>query len=148
MRRSEICALRPEDIEGDVVHINKALVLNEHKEWVIKTTESTREIVIPTELAEKIREQGYVYNGYSNSITDYLGNTEKRLGIPHFSIHKFRHYFASQTSALEVPEADILSMGGWETDHVMKSIYQHSMIDKEKNAKREAAEKLRNALFS
>ena len=40
-------------------------------------------------------------------------------------------------SALGVPEADILKMGGWETDHVMKSVYRHSMMEK---AKREAAE--------
>ncbi len=151
MRRSEICALTQDDIEGDVVCINKALVLNENRKWVVKTTkttESTRKIIIPMELAEKIRAQGYIYRGYPNSITNYLGNIEKRLGIPHFSIHKLRHYFASQMSALGVPEADILKMGGWETDHVMKSVYRHSMMDKEEQAKREAAEKLRNALFS
>ena len=54
--------------------------------------------------------------------------------------HKLRHYFASEMSALGVPEADILKMGGWETDHVMKSVYRHSMMEK---AKREAAERLR-----
>ena len=50
MRRSEICALKPEDIDGDIVHINKAMVPNENGEYVIKstkTTSSTREIIIP-----------------------------------------------------------------------------------------------------
>ena len=150
MRRSEICALEKDDIEGDVVHISKAMVLNESREWIIKTTkttESTRSIIIPMELAEKIRIQGFVYKGHPNSISDYLLKTEKRLGIPHFSIHKLRHYFASEMSALGVPEADILKMGGWETDHVMKSVYRHSMMDKEEAAKREAAKKLQDALF-
>lgn len=32
MRRSEICALQLEDIDGDVVHINKAMVQDENKE--------------------------------------------------------------------------------------------------------------------
>lgn len=32
MRRSEICALKAEDVDGDVVHINKALVQNENGE--------------------------------------------------------------------------------------------------------------------
>ena len=48
MRRSEICALQPSDIDGDMVHINKALVLDENKNWVVKTTkttESTRDII-------------------------------------------------------------------------------------------------------
>lgn len=151
MRRSEICALTPEDIDGDIVHIRKALVLNENKEWVIKstkTTSSTRDIAIPAEIADKIQEQGYAYSGHPNTIAKCLERAEKKLGIPHFSLHKLRHYFASQMSAMGVPEADILKMGGWETDHVMKSVYRHSMMDKEEQAKREAARKLQNALFS
>lgn len=151
MRRSEICALTIEDVEGDVVHINKALVMDADRNWVIKTTkttESTRDIVIPEELSEKIREQGYVYKGAPNTINDFLIRAEHNLGIPHFSLHKLRHYFASEMSALGVPEADILRMGGWETDHVMKSVYRHSMMEREEQAKREAAEKLRNVIFS
>lgn len=151
MRRSEICALTVNDLDGDIVHINKALVLNENRKWVVKTTkttESTRTIIIPTELAEKIQAQGYVYKGHPGNITKYLEKVEDILRIPRFSLHKLRHYFASQMSALGVPEADILKMGGWETDHVMKSVYRHSMMEKEEQAKREAAEKLRNTLFS
>ncbi|MCM1543588.1 MAG: site-specific integrase [Blautia sp.] len=151
LRRSEICALTPDDIDGDVVRISKAKVLDDETRWVnkaTKTTASTREIIIPLETAEQIRIQGYVYKGHPNSITVYLAKAEDRLGIPRFSLHKLRHYFASKMSALNVPEADIMRMGGWETDHVMKSVYRHSMMEIEENAKREAAEKLRNALFS
>lgn len=151
MRRSEICALQPEDIDGDIVHISKSMVQNTQKEWIIKTTkttESTREIIIPMELAEKIRAQGYVYRGHPNSITKHLERVEDKLNIPHFPLHKLRHYFASQMSALGVPDADILKMGGWETDHVMKSVYRHSMLEKEEQAKRAAVEKFRSTLFS
>ena len=151
LRRSEICALTPEDLDGDVVTINKALVQDENKEWIVKqtkTVESTRKIIIPVEIADKIREQGYIYIGHPGQISDYLYRTQKKLGIERFSIHKLRHYFASKMSAMNIPEADIMRMGGWETDHVMKSVYRHSMIEKEENAKRDAAEKLRNALFS
>lgn len=151
MRRSEICALTLDDIEGDVVHITKALVQNDKKEWIIKTTkttESTRDIIIPQELADKIREQGYVYKGHPNHIARNLAKIEDKLELPHFSLHKLRHYFASEMSALGVPEADILRLGGWQSDHVMKSVYRHSMMDKEEKTKREAADKLKAALFS
>lgn len=151
MRRSEICALTLEDINGDIAIINKAMVQDENKNWIVKstkTTSGTREIIIPMEIADKIRDQGFVYKGYPNSITCYLGKIQNKLNIPHFSLHKLRHYFASQMSALGIPEADILKLGGWETDRVMKTIYRHSMIDKEEQAKRDAAEKLRNTLFS
>lgn len=150
MRRSEICALTLDDIDGEVIRINKALVQGEDRKWVIKTTKttsSTREIVIPTTLADKIRKQGYVYQGHPNSITCYLSKAQNALGIPHFSIHKMRHYFASQMSALGIPEADILRLGGWESDHIMKTVYRHSMIDKEKSAKKEASNMLQNILF-
>lgn len=151
MRRSEICALTPADIAGDVVTINKAKVQNENKEWVIKTTKttaSTREIIIPMDIADKIREQGHVYNGYPGKITDFLTTAQKKLDIPHFSIHKLRHYFASKMSSMNVPEADIMKFGGWETDYVMKGVYRHAMEDKNRKAQREAADKLGNVLFS
>ncbi len=151
LRRSEICALTLDDLDGDILKISKAKVLDENKNWVIKTTKttsSTREIVIPSEIAEKIKDQGYIYRGYPNRITEYLKRAEKELGIPNFTIHKLRHYFASKMSSLNVPEADILKMGGWETDHVMKSVYRHSMMDKNRDAKREASEKLRKVILN
>lgn len=150
MRRSEICALQPEDINGDVVTINKAMVQSEHMEWVIKTTKttaSTREIIIPMEVADRIREQGYVYVGYPGKIANFLSSAQTKLEIPHFPLHKLRHYFASKMSAMNVPDADIMRFGGWETDHIMKSVYRHAMEDKNREAQREAAGKLGNILF-
>ena len=50
-------------------------------------------------------------------------------------------------SALNIPEENILQMGGWETDHVMKNVYRHAMADKNNAQQREAASKLSNVLF-
>lgn len=151
LRRSEICALTLEDIAGDVVSINKAKVLGASKEWVVKTTKttaSTREVIIPLEIADKIRDQGYIFKGHPGKITDFLHRAQIKLGIPQFSLHKLRHYFASKMSAMNVPEADIMRMGGWETDYVMKGVYRHAMEDKNKMAQRDASRKLGNTLFS
>ena len=151
LRRSEICALSVDDVDGDVLNIDKAKVQDENGKWVIKstkTTASTRKIIIPISISEKIRKQGYVYRGNPCSITQFLEDSQDSLNIPRFSVHKLRHYFASKMSSMNIPEADIMKMGGWETDHVMKSVYRHSMIEKEENAKREAAEKMQNILFS
>jgi integrase len=149
MRRSEICALTVDDIEGNVVHINKALVQDSNNEWVLKitkTTKSTRDIVIPSEVADKIRSKGYVYIGHPNNISKVYGRMEKELGIPHFSPHKLRHYFASKMSAMGVPETDILALGGWETDNIMKSVYRHSMING--GGKEKISDKLSRELFN
>lgn len=150
MRRSEIIALMPEDIDGDVVRIDKALVQDDRGVWKTKstkTTAGTREIIIPEHTARRIREQGYVYKGGVSSISAYLSKTQDALGIPRFSIHKLRHYFASKLSAMQIPEADILKLGGWESDYIMKSVYRHSMMEKEEKAKRAAALQLQSALF-
>ncbi len=149
LRRSEICALSLEDIDGDMACITKAMVQDENFCWVIKTTKttaSTREVAIPEETAAQIRKQGYVYKGYPGEITKFLYSAERNLGIPNFSIHKLRHYFASKLSSINVPEADILSMGGWETDHVMKSVYRHSMNARNKDAQRKISEQLTGAI--
>lgn len=151
LRRSEICALTPEDIDGDVVHINKAVVLDENNEWVVKstkTTESTRDIVIPEEITGKIREQGYIYKGHPNSILRFLDKTQKELGIPCFSLHKLRHYFASKMSAMHIPDADIMKMGGWKTDYVMKDVYRHAMEYKNKEAQKKASDEFKKILFN
>ena len=151
LRRSEICALTLDDIDGDVLTISKAKVMTEDSRWINKTTKttaSTRKIVIPLKLAEKIREKGYIYKGHPNSITKYLIRVEQLLDIPRFPIHKLRHYFASKMSSMGVPEESVMKMGGWETDYVMKGVYRHAMEDKNKNLQREAAGRLADAIFS
>lgn len=151
LRRSEICALTLDDIDGDVISINKAIVLDQNKEWVLKstkTTESERQIVVSNTIIQKIHEQGFVYKGNPNSLTDWLTRTQKKNNIPHFSLHKFRHYFASKMSEMNIPEADILSMGGWKTDYIMKGVYRHAMNKDNLTAKRNASDKLVNAILS
>jgi integrase len=150
LRRSEICALTLEDLEGDIIKISKAKVLGENEKWVTKTTKttsSTREIIIPMKVADKIRQKGYIYKGHPNIITRYLERAEDSLGIPRFPMHKLRHYFASKMSALNVPEADIMKLGGWETDHVMKGVYRHAMKDENREKQRMASRELGNVLL-
>lgn len=142
LRRSEVCALQREDLSDDnVLTINKALVQNEKKEWVVKTTkttDSTRTIIIPEYIANLIREQGYVYDGFPGQIYKRLTDTQKKLGIPHFSLHKMRHFFASYMHKLGYTDKQIQEMGGWKTDEVMRTVYQHAMDMEEAKKKMSA----------
>ncbi len=91
LRRSEICALTTEDINGDILSITKAKVQGKNNEWIIKTTKTTaskREIIIPTDIANKIHKKGYIYKGYPHSITIYLTKAEEKLKNILFSTSK------------------------------------------------------------
>lgn len=149
LRRSEICALTLDDLKENTLTIDKAKVMGLDKKWVnktTKTTESTREVIISPILADKIRNQGFIYQGHPNSISKHLTRLQDKLGMPHFSLHKLRHYFASKMSALGIPEADILKLGGWNSDHVMKTVYRHSLQTKE--AQQRASDMFSDSLFS
>lgn len=137
LRRSEICALTPDDLNGNVLTINKALVLNENKEWVVKTTKtesSTRKIVIPDEVVKLLNERGF-YEGNPENLYFNLKRAQKRLGIQQFSLHKLRHFFASYMHDLGYSDKQIQEFGGWKTDAIMKTVYQHAMeMDKVKSS--------------
>lgn len=130
LRRGEICALTPKDIEGNTITINKVLVKS-GKQWIIKNTpkteESARTIVVPERIIELIKEQGFVYNGHPGQIRKRLIDIEKKLGIQHFTLHKMRHFFASYMHQLGYTDKQIQAFGGWKTDGVMKTVYQHEM---------------------
>lgn len=135
LRRSEICAAGLPDLDGDVLRIDKALVPNDAGEYVVKTTkttDSTRDIPLPHQLAEDIRAQGYIYRGNPNSITKALYRMQDDLGIRRFSVHKLRHFFASFMHG-KFTDAQIQAMGGWKTDTVLRRIYTHALdMDKAK----------------
>lgn len=147
LRRSEICALTIDDLnpETGLLTIDKALVQNEHEEFVVKTTkttDSTRTIILPKNLVDLIVKQGYVYKGHPESISRYLRVTLAELGIHDFSLHKLRHFFASYLHNLGYTDKQIQKLGGWKSD-VMKNVYQHAMdVDETKKEMAKAIQKL------
>jgi len=137
LRRSEICALTPDDLEGNKLSINKALVLNENNEWTLKhttkTEESKRTIIVPDYVAELIKESG-ACPCTPHSLYWKLQRVQMKLGIPRFPFHKLRHFFASYMHNLGYTDKQIQAFGGWKTDNIMKTVYQHAMsMDEVKN---------------
>lgn len=136
LRRGEICALTLSDLDGNELHINKTMVYN--KKWIVKETpkteESNRTIIIPDALAEEIRDRGYIFNLSPQKLNDHLHKVTDELGIPRFRFHDLRSYFASYASTLNIPEADIMKMGGWKSDFVFKRIYRESLDESYKES--------------
>lgn len=144
MRRSEICALTDEDLNDNMLSINKAKVKSDDG-WVVKnvtkTTEGKRTIYLPDALVKEIKAKG-MYHGAPDTLVHYLHSTQDKLGIPHFRFHDLRGFYASYAHSKGVPEQVILETGGWRSSFVMKNVYRRAM-EKDKQAyQKSIAEKL------
>ena len=133
LRRSEICALRyPEDFEGKVIHVRHAIVYGEKNvvsEKATKTDGSDRLVPLSDDCYQKIVKQGYVTHKTLAAITQAFTRLLKRNGIPKYRFHDLRHFFASYMHENGFSDAQIMKMGGWKTDAVMKNIYRYALPD-------------------
>ena len=153
LRRSEILALNyPSDfdVKNNLIHINKSMVLNDDGEYIIqnfnKTTESTRDVPVSKDLIKRIGNQGYVYNGYPDKILEYLHTKQKQLGLPKFKFHALRHYFATELDQAGFSSKDIQKLGGWSSDNILKTVYQHNRIEKDRKLQKKAADTILSKL--
>ena len=131
LRRGEICALTIQDLDGDYIHINKDMVLDDFGQWIIKepkTPSSNRTVLLPHHVAERIRKRGHITNLRPNVITKRFISKQKQLGIETpYTFHSLRHFFASYLHAQNIPDAYVLRAGGWSTPHVMQKVYRHAL---------------------
>lgn len=137
LRRSEICALLPEDITGNIIRVCKAVVLNDKNQYVVKdTTKSeagTRLVTMPEEVIAKLvpaEGASRIVDYFPRSITKRFSTAVRQAGLVHFRFHDLRHYQASILHAMGVPDQYIMARGGWKTDATLKNVYRHQMDDK------------------
>ena len=127
LRRSEICALMADDVNGNVISVNKAMVDKGKSEWIIKTTKnvsSTRFVEMPEFVIKKLPTSGRLVNIYPDQITGRFGRAFSKLKIQSFRFHDLRHYAASIMHAIGVPDQYIMQRGGWSSDRTLKAIYR------------------------
>lgn len=144
LRRSEICALELSDFdfEKNSVFIHRVKLYDKDKKWIIfdrtKTPSSTRTVFLPPYVCQAVKAKGYIYQGEPSSISHYINVIQKREGMPTFSLHKLRHYYASMAHAQGVPEAFIMQQGGWSSPNVMKDVYRHAQASREQEMMQKA----------
>jgi integrase len=134
MRRSEIFALTWDDIdlENNLIHINKAMVLNEHKQYIIKsqtkTTTSKRKLSMPdiviNELVKLDKTKSLIQIKIDQFHYKYRSLC-KKINVPK-SFHALRHYNASIMLQLNVPNKYAMERMGHSTDDMLKKVYQHT----------------------
>lgn len=142
LRRSEVAAITKDDINGNMLTINKALVQDDDNVWVVKATKtekSERTIYIPDSLAKELKECDEICPIHPNDILVGLHSYQDKLNIPHFRFHDFRHFYASYCHHNGMSEADIMKSGGWSSNYTLLKVYRHEM-DIENEQKRIASQ--------
>ena len=134
LRRGEICAVTSDDLEDNVLYITRAVVVDydgfEHLKDMPKNEQSIRAVQLPQSLADEIREQGRAWNGTLKSLSDAWPHLCHRAGVEPFRLHDCRHFFVSYChDVLHLSDAQIMKMGGWKTDNVMKRRYRHAIAE-------------------
>lgn len=135
LRRSEICALSVSDLDGNMLHIHRALVYNsdnELKEKLTKNYTSDRYVRIPDDIADKIKRTGMVTDYTPEGISKAYNRLLKKNGFPHYRLHDLRHFLVSYChNVLHLSDAQIQAITGHKTNVVMRNNYLHSMNETE-----------------
>lgn len=138
LRTSEIRGLTWDCIEGDRMHIKQALVTGDNGD-VLKPTKSysgDRWLKISPQvqvlLDKRVRVEGaYLFKLTEHSMYDIMMHKCEKLGLPRYSPHDLRHYYASVLLSLGVPDKYTMERMGHSTTHMLKNVYQHTMEEKQ-----------------
>ena len=140
LRRGEICALVWDDYDSSLktLSVNKSLALSPDKQWVIKqpkTYAGKRKLSVPEDLAHYLDALPHLSHSIVSANPDMISNRfdtlRSRLGFS-FRFHDLRHYNASVMLALGVPDKYAMERMGHATPNMLKTVYQHTMQDKQR----------------
>lgn len=131
LRRSEICALSVSDLVGDSIHIHAAVIQGEKGTLITKATKnytSDRFVLLPEPLADKIREQGEIWNNTPAALSCAFSKFLQRNGFKHCRLHDLRHFFASYChNVLLMSDRQIMAITGHKTADTLRRVYLHTL---------------------
>lgn len=142
MRLSEVIGLRFSDISEDgiitISHVRVAVDGKIVEKSTTKTYESTRRIQAPSEIITMIQnvphqsDEEYVVKVYRGCIYKKFKRIVAENGLKNMTFHDLRHLNASVMLALGVPDKYAMERGGWSSNNVLKSVYQHTFSTERK----------------
>ena len=134
LRRGEICGVVAGDLDGNVLHVCRAVVTDDAGHTQIKgpkTRRSDRFVLLPDSVCELLLLYGKAWDSSPNTLTMAWPRLLARAGVPagqYFRFHDCRAFFASYChEVLHLTDEQIMALGGWSTDSVMKRHYRRQI---------------------
>ena len=130
LRMSEILGLKWQDVDGNILHIRRALV--DEGEKTTKTYSSQRDLLLPEYLKGLLdaapRDAEHIIPLTRRTLYCRFQALCKRAELTqHYRFHDLRHINASVMLALGVPNRYAQERMGHATDNMLKTVYQHTM---------------------
>lgn len=137
LRESEIRGLTWDCVEGEYLHVKQAIVDGANGPALkgTKTYSGDRRIRIPAHIKEVIEAQprtgDHLTSLSGQAMYKRFSRMCEKLGLPHYRFHDLRHAAASVAMSLGVPNTYTQKRMGHATDHMLKTVYLHTMKSKE-----------------
>ena len=140
LRISEVRGLQFRDIRNGHITVRRSNLSfsgKDHIREVNKTFKSTRTLELPDYLMKKIQaiphssEEDFIVPMSYQNLARRFKKLLKSKGYE-MRFHDLRHMNASVMMMLGVPDKYAMERGGWSTDNVLKSVYQHTFSEKRK----------------
>ena len=124
---------KSKSIKNGYITIEQVMVDVENKPLLksqAKTFKRVRKLRIPPYIQQLIDKtdpnEDMLVPMSSHAIYMRYSRILKKNNLPHMTFHNLRHENASIMALLKIPDKYAQERGGWKTDQVMKSVYQHT----------------------
>ena len=137
LRQSEILGLTWDCVDGDTLHIRRAIVMGENGpvEKGTKTYSGTRALRLPEHLRELLaaapRKGDHIVRISGKAIYSGFSRICEKAGVPHYRFHDLRHANASIMLASGIPDKYSMKRMGHATNNMLKTTYQHVIKERE-----------------
>ena len=140
LRMSEVRGLKFTDVvDGNIIVQRSKLYVNGEDivREINKTYNSTRILKVPEyilnliELKKDKAENEYIVPLTYGALSGRFARLMKKYKYK-ISFHDLRHINASVMVSLGIPDKYAMERGGWSTDNVLKSVYQHTFSEERK----------------
>lgn len=125
---SEIQGIRPGDIRGGILYINRVVVQVDGAPVVKdrgKEEKRTRAVRLPAYILDLLASWDGTWLRPKSIYKDWSALL-RRAGLPHMTFHQLRHVFATAGAMLDIPARVMQEAGGWKTPYTMQRVYQHT----------------------